>query len=553
MSEKKQDVTDVDEDILRYIFNSKFHPDMDENPFIFKSPVTDVIEKARDYESARNLILDAASTNPDILKELRFIANQYSLSHKKADELWEPSKTFVGDLKSKRKSKNAEGMAIEDVLGKADLIASAFGYQDGRSDLYKGLEESGYNGISKEALEKEIAKRISTESGEGENWLERMALQYRLGFSNNADNDYMAEKMAEYLSRAKAFDDSKKHEDEHPVLHSVGGFIAPNIQKKKDVGLTPNIADELSDIGMWGIGGAGTKAALGERAALNGAEMLVKKSAPVLKPALYAGASSGGIGFIHDLTDSALTKHVYSDKEDGKEIVDRGDVGKVIDNWPSYAKQSAFNALFAPVIAQASIANSVYGKTRGFVKNAIDKLLGTNKTRKALEKIESREAAAENIVNEKMSVDNLKKEQQMYVNQEKELIKEAQQAEKDRDAIKALMDSKKQDGKKISADDKRKYSKAQEARKETLERLDRLDLNKRMNAADQKLLEYERERALNEIASRYGVLKEQLEKSISKRDAIPSALFYLGAIKNQANNTDDYKLNFSTIGRLMPN
>ena len=551
MSEKEK--KSVDEDILRYIFDKKFHPYMVDDSFIGKSPVMDIIENAKSYDAARNMILDAASEDPNFLEELRKISKIYSLANKKDGELWEPSKTFVGDLKSKRKSKNAEGMSVEDVIGKSDLLADVLGYQGGRSGLYGALEESGENGITKDAIAREISKRIAAERGEGENDFEKMALQYRLGFSKNADVDYMTEVMADYLSRAKAIDDAQKHYNEHPVLHSVGGFAAPNIQKKRDAGLTPNIADEIADVGQWGIGGVGTKAALQERAAINAAQTLMKKTAPVLKPAFYAGAASGGIGFLHDLADSAMTRHVYSDEDDGKEIVERGDVGKVLANWPKYAKQSALNALFAPVLAQASIANSVYGKTRGFVKNAMDRLLGTKKTRDALEKIEAKEANAISNVNSKTSVENLKKEQNLYVQQEKEILKDSRQAEKEYDAIKALMDSKKKKGEKITSADKRKYNEAREARQENLERLDQLDLNKRMNAADQKLLEYERERALNRIADRYGVLRENLERSIAKRDAIPAALFYLGAVKNQSNNTDDYKVNFSTIGRLMPN
>lgn len=541
-----KDKNKVDEDILRFIFNSKFFPETEENPFDMGSPVMDLISKARDYESARNIILDAASKNPDVLNDLRTIAGFYSESNKNDDESWIPENTFVGDLKSLMRPIDVESSSIEDVIGKSENIAQALGYNDGWSSMYKNIPEGMIDPKAvRYFIKNEIGKRINDED-ENANDIERNILKYKLGFTENSDDDYMLDKMSDYISRAIKYQLGQEHQKEHPYGYALGGFIAPNSQARTDEGLEPKAIDILTDFAQYGVGGAAAKSALSAREAAKAAGSLAQRGvAPFVKPAAKAGAASGLLGFVHDLGDSLTTKHVYSEGEDGKEISKRASAMDVLANSPEYIKRSAIGAALALPLMGASIGASAMGRAGNAVKNsvgsAIDRLFGTKNAKTMMNDVLNRK---------NMSVERLEKNTESAmdmltrnVNSNNNALKEAYRKIDDLESNPIL----KTKGKSTESQRREIQSKIDNAKREA-EKLER-----KIKGSDltRKSIDEYKNRAMQHIIDNFDPMIAELDKEIATKDVLPNALFYLTASKDLANNVPEKRVSTNGMLRLL--
>ena len=548
MAESKNE-KNVDEDILRFIFNSKFFPETEENPFDMESPVIDLISKSRDYKSARNILLDAATKDPNILNELRTIADFYAGSYKKSDDSWTPQNTFVGDLSKSLKSINVEDLPIQDVIGESELIADVLGYNGGWNTMYSSMPDFYKFGNNRKSIRNfikdKVNERISGDDADA-NEIERNILKYRLGLSNNSDDDYMLDKMSDYIARAVTYELNNEHKKEHPYGHAIDDFVAPNSYKKADEGLPAKPIDILADLSQWGVGFGAMNKALKAREAAKAAGTLADRGVkPFVKPAAYAGASSGGLAFLHDLGDSLTTKHVYSEDEDGKEIVKRANAMDVLANTPKYIEQSLLGAALALPLMGASMGVSAIGKAGNVVKNkvgsAIDRLFGTKNSKSMMENVmNSKNAALERLEkNTESAMDKLFKNTTSNNNALKETYKKIDELESN-PLLKTKGKSTEQQRNQINSKiDKAKREAESYERKIKSSDLERASINDYKN------------RATKHIIDNFDPMIAELDKEIATKDVLPNALFYLTASKDLANNVPEKRVSTNGMLRLL--
>lgn len=556
MAEKKKE--SVDERILRYIFNSKFYPYLEENAFEFPNPVMDAIADARDYDSARNLILDAVANNPKTLDDLRDISSYYAASYKKDDEMWDPEKTFVVDPKEMLRDINVDNIPLQDVNDKSELIAQVLGYDDGTKGMFQRIPDllsAMTTDNMKKFVSSEIARKIASE--EGANEFERERIKYALGFSPNADDDYVAERLAKYLNRTRVSGDALKNAEENPYRHALGGFFSPNIQAKNEEGKAGNAADILADIAQWGVGGKETKAAMAARnAALNAGTIAEKGIYPLLGPALKAGGASGAIGFAHDLADSLLTKHVYAEAEDGKDISKRGNALDVLFNPGKYLKQAAAGAALAIPLVSAGVVNSVMGATRKKAKSGLDwltdRVFGNKALKSELDDVQKLKNSRLDEETKKIqdAIDNFTNEKTTANDKLNELYKSLEAQEAERERIVNKIYEKESKGKNVSSE-KKQMSAIDNGLENLNKSIQRMERKNKSIDIDLQGLNSQKQTAMQKILEEFDPQIAKLEQQIAQRDAVPTALYYLAALKNSSNNQYEKQGNFSTVGRIL--
>ena len=64
-------------------------------------------------------------------------------------------------------------------------------------------------------------------------------------------------------------------------------------------------------------------------------------------------------------------------------------------------------------------------------------------------------------------------------------------------------------------------------------------------------LNSQKQTAMQKILEEFTPQIAKLEQQIAQRDAVPTALYYLAALKNSSNNQYEKQGNFSTVGRFL--
>ncbi len=468
-------------------------------------------EKGLEDEELNNAISYYNGANGDTVKGISF-----------SKDMFPP----YSSLKMKQivgQKNGADGLSVDEVLEQAEKIYTAlmadreklnhlFVPKD--DDYLKYLDDGNF---SERKFANETIKKYFESRNLSEQEKDRIAQELDIRPKNE---DYLNNYISSILLRASKIGKDEKRRKDYPVASTAGDFLAPNSMKKQQEGLNPNTADKFADVLPYGVGGVAAKTGL---AALNKGEKI-----PFLKSAIAATGAGVGLDYLHDIADSVLTKHVYSEIPN-QEISSRGDYKKVASEFGDYLLRGVGYLPMALVLGGLSTANSVVGGTRKILSSGLDKLFGKGKAKKELESINKKvEVAKEKAEKEyKSAMDRLtEREMQLKNNQSR------------------LNSEKKQAFGKNGSEDERAMNVAD---------FDQHDKNIRLHNFEKQATTTAYEKALKDAELIDAERKALIEKQLAKADAIKNGLYFLATGTELANSDEKGKVNaLSLLKYLRP-
>lgn len=380
----------LDEDVIRYIYQSRFFPEklvLDDD--IPGNIVDDVLfkqfEDAKSYDEARNKIISGLK-DEDYLRRARDAASAYFEMFGGEGNTYDGDKSFVSPLD--RIPLNSGQLPYDVVNERADKTARAFGFTNGiQGMLDKMRAESVAAKIGDEDsfaayIAGQLQEKLRNETEK------KQAIIDALDVVPDADPDYIVKKAVEYADRVNR---KKNRENMGDVSRAVNEFLLPYEAEKANEAVKPNVADLVADavpivtipISSYKYGKA--------KNGLTGLEKMFENT-KAGKYGRYAGALAdlSGLGAIagaiepfvtraHDVGDALLTKKVYENEGEDDEVFERGDVGKALrfSELPSDVAKGIAGGLMTSAFGLA-------GKgARDIVTNAVNKA-GNTKVGKAV-------------------------------------------------------------------------------------------------------------------------------------------------------------------------
>lgn len=326
-----------DDRLFNYIYNSKFKPDLLEFPLndeeLFK-----ILDGVRSEEEARNRIIARLKKdgNYNVIDDAISAYGDFYPDEEVSPELM----TTIANLKYRDIS--PETMSPEYILEKAAEIASVMGY-NGEDGVTRLLTDINPHNLPMSIQANEFIKSKLKSDADIDNFYNS------LGYN---DEDYALNQIGAILERAQKLQEASK---KGMVRTFAEGFVAPYSTKSKTEGRDPSINDLVWD-------GIDNAASLGSGKLIKGAGKN-----------FIAGAGYGtGIDLGHDILDSLLTKHVYSEGEGDNDISERGDVGNIFTLDNLYTRLSPLMMLLGGV----ALGRSLVGKMPERIGDAIKDKLG---------------------------------------------------------------------------------------------------------------------------------------------------------------------------------
>lgn len=574
MAEPKEKES-FEELLFKYIYNSMYDRGAyDENDPIYapSEELEQVIKGSRSYDEARNRIISRLKNDEKEGKGKSLISN----SIKEYNDIFgNPAEGIVYDENSFPNASElnykdivsgkygASGFDAKDIVEKAKQIRETLGVDP--SVLYNTIFPESYGD------EPDVVRNVfgsvemrPTTRNMVKKFLENKDLSasqkkkiYReLGIVPGQD-EYLYDYISDILLRNKRIGNEETFEEKYPVADWVEGFSFPHGKNKVKLGNEPNVADNVADLAPWALAGVAAKASALKRAGTQTlknalatsdgtAAREIKKALssasnkfPLLMPAAGVVAADQLLELGHDVADSLLTKHTYSEAP-GDTIVKSGDAMAVLKNTPEYVKNLKYSLPLVLLGVGAQKANGIINASREALGKVVDKVTGVTKKRNALEALtESGTVSAENIV--KKYDDALSALQ----------TKEAQVSDNITKSRKALEDTYDEIEKAKNAKDKKRVGVAKKAERNIRDNISRLENQSGIYAGEKAALEVQKKAALEELMARNEAIKIPLEKSLSKSDATRNFLYDALVTKN-ATTPEDYAIAGRPIRMLMP-
>lgn len=399
MAEKKN--KSLEEDVLRYIYNSRFYPDdvvNDDGPaFLFDNGLMDLIANAKSYDEARNILVGALDDEKNV-QLARDATRDYLESFGDDNNTYDWEKSFGSKLV--RVPINVDALPYEIVENRANNFAKAIGFSDIRGLINKMNENTvmgdwGQFGLSdgfKQKLRDEMSEKLKNGT------LTRQTIEKILDYSPNADDDYIINKALEYADRVKR-KESRANMGE--ISKSVNEFLFPYQAEKEKEGIKPTPFDALVDLATFvptAVGGA--RYGKGKNGG-NAMERLVTSMAgkdagkKILAYTKLAGLGvAGGVmepffTRANDAADALLRKKVYANEGSSDEIYEKdnlidalklesliSDIGTGISNNIGSSAAGLMGRAGSKVIGNL-INKAAQTKAGKFVKNGFDALFGS--------------------------------------------------------------------------------------------------------------------------------------------------------------------------------
>lgn len=408
MAEKKR--RNIDEDVLRYIFNSQFYPSTlikdDIDLSFYDEDLSKLIGNARSFNEARNLLIDALK-DESVLSKARAAADDYTGFYATDEDSWDPEKAFTGELT--KIPLNVDAMPYEDVQARGNEIADALGYLNGMTSMLVDMNDktkvsrmSGYN----DAVAKEVKKIMSKSDFDKERFLQK------LDFTPNADDDYVAGKIAEYVDRI-----NRKKEDENrgPLSKGFQSFAFPYIEQKSNEGLAPNVVDGAVDLLTWAAPGAASTKMSKAKNSLSRFDKIIDAT-PQNKKIIGRIGDLAGLGIIagavepfvtrgHNALDALMNKKVYANEGMDNEVSERNSVEDALkwDSLPADVK----NGISGGFMASALGVGGRFGKKA--IQNAAEKVAETKLGKSVINGLDALLGSKKNAVNSTRKLQNEKK------------------------------------------------------------------------------------------------------------------------------------------------
>ena len=399
MADKKR--RNIDEDVLRYIFNSQFYPKSllkdDVDLSFYDEDLSKVIGNARSYNEARNLIIDALKDS-SVLSKARAAADDYTGFFATDEDSWDPEKAFTGELA--KVPLNVDALPYETVLSRGNDIADALGYLNGMTSMLVDMNDKtklsrmgGYN----DAVAKEVKKIMGKSDFDKERFLQK------LDFTPNADDDYVAGKIAEYVDRI-----NRKKEDENmgSLARGIKSFVLPYVEQKNSEGQKDNAVDAITDLVTFAGPMAGATRYGKTSKGLTKLEELVNtpnnpnvRSLGKLLGLTGMGMITGAVEPIvtrgHDAFDALMNKKVYANEGQQDEISENNSVEEALrlESLLPDIKSGIESGMMASAVG----IGGRYGKKA--IQNVIDKVAETKAGKAVIKGIDALFGSNKNTVN----------------------------------------------------------------------------------------------------------------------------------------------------------
>lgn len=380
MAEKNKKI----EDLIREAFYLKNYPwlvsergvEYDRSDY---GEIADMIKGARNFDEARNIIVNAAQENPALLSTF---VDAYVNKNRKEGEDWNKNAFDFSTLRMRPidienvilDEQEADG---ENLAAKANRLAASLGYDVNNkglnsliADYLGGREDIQYG---KNWFKKGIANDIRKKKANAETYLDFLMAN---DYAPNVDEEKLVDDLSSILARVNEINYMNERGN---VTKLADQLTKPHTTEKENQGRQPNAADAAAD--LIGLFGAGT----------------IGKSNMSAKTKMGAGAGLGAlIDYAQGIADSALTERTYIDNPD-MQLKKGGNVAGAIKDFetPLTSAATGLAALMGGGAIGAtggkkiinSVMNSNAAKTvKKKVSSAIDRLFGDKNAQKALEK-----------------------------------------------------------------------------------------------------------------------------------------------------------------------
>lgn len=402
MAEKKAE-KNLEEEVLRYIYNSRFYPDNvvneDGPAFMFDNDLLKMIDDAKSYDEARNILIGALDDEKN-LQLARNATRDYLESFGEEGNLYDWEKSFGSKLT--RVPLNVDALPYDVVKSRANKFAEALGESniDGLIEKMKANTVMGDWGMStlsdgfKMALRDEMKKKLNSGT------LTRQKLEELLDYSPNADEDYIVNKAFEYANRVNR---KTAHENMGEVSKGLEELLFPYQAEKEKEGIATNPADVLVDVATFiptAVGSAkyakGKNGATGLERLINNAvgkeaaENFLKYS-KLAGLGIVGGAMEPVFSRLHNVADALTMKDIYANEgadnevSESEKIIDALDLGNLVPEIGSGIQNNigssavglagrGVSRVLGNIVNKA--AQSKAGKA---VKNGIEALFGSKK------------------------------------------------------------------------------------------------------------------------------------------------------------------------------
>lgn len=417
MADKKNEKIDFEDAIFRLLWDSFNVPEgikIDPKKQFPKTALPKLYEltkNSRSFNSFRNDIINYLQEldkkgleDEELNSAIAFYSNAYGNPQE--------GKTFTKELFPPYSSlkmrqivddeNGADGLPVDEVLEQADKIYTALRTDNEKlNEVFVPKEEDYFKYLDNGKFdEKKFARQAIKEYIKSRNLStpEKDRIERELDIRPGND-EYLNNYISSVLLRASKIGNDAKRRQEHPIASKIGDFLTEYSLSKQEKGLEPNAVDYISDLGPLII------PSVGMFGKANKAESVVNGIGKQIKPAAKVSGLGALLRYGHDIADSALTKHVFSDTP-GQEISKRGDVSAALGKWDEAL------ANFAAGLPFATLFGTIGGRRKDigsqilqFGRNGLNALFGGKKRKAAME---SAEKASESL---KKQIGAIRKEQ----------------------------------------------------------------------------------------------------------------------------------------------
>lgn len=380
------------EDLIREAFYLKNYPwlvsergvEYDRSDY---GDITDMINGARNFDEARNIIVNAAQENPALMST--FI-DAYVNKNRKDGEDWNKNAFDFSTLRMRPidienvilDEKEADG---ENLTAKANRLAASLGYDVNNrglnsliADYLGGRDDIQYG---KSWFKKGIANDIRKKKANAENYLDFLMAN---DYAPNVDEERLVDDLSSILARVNEIN---YMQDRGGATKLADALLKPRTTEKESLGQEPNVADKMADlVALFGAGKIGSaKMSALEKIGLN----------PTISK-IGAGTGLGAlVDYVHGIGDSLLTERSYIDNPE-TQIKKGGDVVGAIKNYeaPLTNVGTALTALAGGSLlgipgsrlAKKVLKSDAVKKAKTKVVSAIDRLIEDKNAKNTLGK-----------------------------------------------------------------------------------------------------------------------------------------------------------------------
>lgn len=366
----------LEEDVIRYIYNSRFYPDRvvneDGPAFLFDNSLMGLIDNAKSYDEARNILISALDDESN-LQLARNAARDYLESFGEEGNTYDWEKSFGSRLD--RVPLNVDALPYDVVEKRSNDYAKALGFSDINGMIQKMNENTvlgnfGQPGLSDGFL---IALRNEMKNKLKDGTIKKEDIADLLDYSPNADEDYIVDKAFEYADRVKRKNDYEKMGD---LSKGAQEFLMPYQARQAREGKKPTPMDLLVDVATFAPTIAGSVKYSKGKNGVNGLEKLATSIAgKEAGQKILNYANLAGLGVIggamepiftraNDAADALLRKRVYANEGSNDEVSEKDDL---IDALKI--------GTFIPDVG-AGIQNNIGSSFMGLTGRAMSKVIG---------------------------------------------------------------------------------------------------------------------------------------------------------------------------------